>query len=103
MNPFIASEDPDCRVHAAWLAQVSKAGDRLLAKEAGGSTRVSTSAAALADRLARQEVRLASEHHRIRRGQLNGVACRLLPGLEKREVRWNGNDSGYGRCKYATN
>jgi hypothetical protein len=27
MNPLIEPEDPDCRVHATWLAQVSKAGD----------------------------------------------------------------------------
>jgi hypothetical protein len=38
--------DPDCRVHAAWLAQVSKAGHGLLANEAGGSTTVSTSSSA---------------------------------------------------------
>src|SRR5262249_35756701 len=62
MNPLVEPEDPDCRVHAAWLGQVSKAGDRLLAKEAGGSTRVSASASAPADRLAGQEVRLAPAH-----------------------------------------
>jgi hypothetical protein len=73
MNPLIEPEDPDCRVHAAWLAQVSKAGDRLLAKEADGSTRVSTSASAPADRLAGQEVRLAPEHVDRRSGLITKV------------------------------
>ena len=58
-NPLIEPEDPDCRVHAAWLAQVSKAGDRLLTREAGGSISVSTSSSAPADRLAAQDVRVA--------------------------------------------
>jgi hypothetical protein len=73
MNPLIEREDPDCRVHAAWLAQISKAGDRLLAKEADGSTRVSTSASAPADRLAGQEVRLAPEHVDRRSGLITKV------------------------------
>jgi hypothetical protein len=66
-------EDPDCRVHAAWLAQVSKAGDRLLTREAGGSISVSTSSSAPADRLAGQEVRLAPAHVDRRSGIITKV------------------------------
>jgi hypothetical protein len=73
MNPLIEPEDPDCRVHAAWLAQVSKAGDRLLAKEAGGNTRVSASASTPADRLAGQEVRLAPAQVDRRSGLITKV------------------------------
>jgi hypothetical protein len=73
MNPLIEPEDPDCDVHAAWLAQVSKAGDRLLAKEASGSTQVSTSASAPADRLAGQQVRLAPAHVDRRSGLITRV------------------------------
>jgi hypothetical protein len=62
MTALTEPEDPDCRVHAAWLAQVSKAGDGLLAKEAGGSTSTSTSSLAPADRFSGQEGRLAPEH-----------------------------------------
>jgi hypothetical protein len=68
MSALTEPEDPDGRVHAAWLAQVSKAGDVLLAKEAGGSTSVSTSSSAPADRLAAQEVRLAPAHVERRPG-----------------------------------
>jgi hypothetical protein len=56
MSALTEPEDPDCRVHTAWLAEVSKAGDGLLAKEAGGTTSVPTSSSA--DRLAAQEVRV---------------------------------------------
>ena len=62
MTALTEPEDPDCRVHAAWLAQVSKAGDGMLAKEAGGSTSTSTSSLAPADRFSGQEGRLAPEH-----------------------------------------
>ena len=72
-NPLIEPEDPDCRVHAAWLAQVSKAGDRLLAKEAGGSTKISTSASAPADRLTGQEIRLAPAQVDRRSGLITKV------------------------------
>jgi hypothetical protein len=65
--------DPDCRVHAAWLAQVSKAGDALLDKEAGGSTSVSMSSLAADDRLAGQEVRLAPAHADGRSGVITKV------------------------------
>jgi hypothetical protein len=64
--------DPDCRVHAAWLAQVSNAGDGLLAKDAGGSTTVSTSSSAPADRLA-GEVHLAPAHVDRRSGLIAKV------------------------------
>jgi hypothetical protein len=57
-------EEPDCRLHAAWFAQVSEAADGLLAeqvpKQSGGSASVSTSSLAPTDRVLRQEVRLAS-------------------------------------------
>jgi hypothetical protein len=65
--------DPDCRVHAAWLAQVFKAGDGLLAKEAGGSKSVSTSSSGPADRLAGEEVRLAPAHADRRSGLITKV------------------------------
>ena len=73
MSGLTEPEDPDYRVHAAWLAQASNAGDGLLAKEAGGSTRVSTSASAPADRLAGQEVRLAPAHVDRRSGLITQV------------------------------
>jgi hypothetical protein len=56
MSAATGPEDPDCRVHAAWLAEVSKADDVLLAKEAGGSTSVPTSSSAPANRLAKQHL-----------------------------------------------
>jgi hypothetical protein len=62
MSALTEPEDPDGRVHAAWLAQVSKAGDGLLAKQAGGTTSVSMSSSAPADCLAGQEVRLTPAH-----------------------------------------
>jgi len=37
MSGLTEPEDPDYRVHAAWLAQASNAGDGLLAKEAGAA------------------------------------------------------------------
>jgi hypothetical protein len=73
MSALTEPEDPDCRVHAAWLAQVSEAGDGLLAKEAGGRTSVSTSSSARADRLAGQEVRLAAAHVDRRSGLITKV------------------------------
>ena len=72
MNALTEPEEPDCRVHAAWLAQASKAGDGLLAKEAGGSTSASTSSAP-ADRLAGQEVHLAPAHVDRRTGLITKV------------------------------
>jgi hypothetical protein len=73
MSALTEPEDPDCRMHAAWLAQVSKAGDGLLTREAGGSTRVSTSSSASGDRLAGQEVRLAPAHVDRRSGLITKV------------------------------
>jgi hypothetical protein len=73
MSALTEPEDPDGRVHAAWLAQVSKAGDGLLTKEAGGTTSVSTSSSAPADRLAGQEVRLAPGHVDRRTGLITKV------------------------------
>ena len=49
MSGLTEPEDPDYRVHAAWLAQASNAGDGLLAKEAGGSTSELTSSSAPPD------------------------------------------------------
>jgi hypothetical protein len=52
-------EDSDCRLHAAWLVQVSEVADGLPAKQVpeqgGGSTSILTGSSA-ADRLLRQEV-----------------------------------------------
>jgi hypothetical protein len=62
MTALTEPEDPDYRVHAEWLAQVTKAGDGRLGKEAGGNTSLSTSSSAPADRLAGEEVRLAPVH-----------------------------------------
>lgn len=56
-------------MHAAWLAQVSRAGDGLLGKEAGGST----SASAPADRLAAQEVGIAPAQADRRPGLITKV------------------------------
>src|SRR4051812_21763248 len=73
VNALTEPGDPDCRVHAAWLAQVSKAGEGLLAKEAGGSTSVPTSSSAPADGLAGEEVRLAPAHVDRRSGLITKV------------------------------
>jgi hypothetical protein len=62
MTALTEPEDPDYRVHAEWLAQVAKAGDGRLGKEAGGNTSLSTGSSAPADRLAGEEVRLAPAH-----------------------------------------
>jgi hypothetical protein len=66
-------------VHAAWLAQVPKTGDGLLAKKAAGSTRVSTNSSAPAKRLAGQEVHLASAQIGSRFGGITKftIACIL--------------------------
>jgi hypothetical protein len=68
--------DPDYRVHAAWLAQVAKAGDGLLGKEAGGNTSVLRSSSAPTDRLAGEEVRLAPAHADGR----SGLSTKVLIG-----------------------
>jgi hypothetical protein len=63
MSAATELENPDARLHAAWLAQVSTAADGLGAmpdsKQGGGNTNVSTSSLAPADRLVGQEVRVA--------------------------------------------
>lgn len=63
MSAATELENPDARLHAAWLAQVSTAADGLGAmpdsKPGGGNTNVSTSSLAPADRLVGQEVRVA--------------------------------------------
>jgi hypothetical protein len=73
MSALTEPGDPDSRVHAAWLAQISKGGDGVLGKEAGGRTSVSTSSSAPADRLAGQEVRLAPAHADRRSGLITKV------------------------------
>jgi hypothetical protein len=62
MSALTEPGDPDWRVHAAWLAQVSKAGAGVLNEEPGGSTSLSMNSSAPADRLAEQEVPLAPAH-----------------------------------------
>jgi hypothetical protein len=78
MGALTAPEDPDCGVHAAWLAQVSKAGDRVLDKEAGGSTSVSMNSSAPADPLAEQEVPLAPAQVDRRSGPITKVLIGCL-------------------------
>jgi hypothetical protein len=65
------SEDPDFRVHAAWLAQVSEAADGRLAKQVpqqgGGSPSVLPSSLDPADCWVGEQVRLAPPSRRGRR------------------------------------
>jgi hypothetical protein len=75
------SEDPDFRVHAAWLAQVSEAADGRLAKQVpqqgGGSPSVSPSSLDPADCLVGQQVRLAPPS---RRGSRSGPIMVIVLG-----------------------
>jgi hypothetical protein len=75
------SEDPDFRVHAAWLAQVSEAADGRLAKQVpqqgGGSPSVSPSSLDPADCLVGQQVRLAPPS---RRGRSSGPIMVIVLG-----------------------
>ena len=92
MSALTEPEDPDGRVHAAWLAQVSKAGDELLAKEAGDSTSVPTSSSAPADRLAAQEVRVAPAQVDRRPGLttkilIGSILAAALAAIEDEEAR----------------
>jgi hypothetical protein len=59
MSGLTEPEDPDYRVHAAWLAQASNAGDGPLPKEAAGGASELTSSLARPDRLGGQEAPLA--------------------------------------------
>jgi hypothetical protein len=68
-------DDPDCRVHAAWLAEVAKAGDGRLGKEAGGNPSVSTSSSAPTDRLAGEEVRFTPTLGDGRSGTKVWIGC----------------------------
>jgi hypothetical protein len=74
MSALTQSEDPDSLVHAAWLAQVSKAADRppaeQIPKEGRGS--LLTSSLEPANRLVRQQVRLAPRSPGGRRSALIG-------------------------------
>src|SRR5437773_6638711 len=73
MSALTELEDPDYLVHAAWLAQVSKAADRLPAKpipeEGGGS--LSTSSLEPANHL---QARLAPRSRAVRRSALIGCS-----------------------------
>jgi hypothetical protein len=93
MSALTELEDPDYIMHAAWLAQVSKAADRLPAKqipkEGGGS--LPTSSLKPANHLVRQQVRLAPRSG-VRRSALTGcifvtalfalIAIPLQPTIE---------------------
>jgi hypothetical protein len=83
MSGLTEPEDPDHRVHAAWLAQASNAGDGLLAKEAGGSTSELTSSSAPPDRLAGQEAPLAPAQVDRRFGLITKLllGCILATGI----------------------
>jgi hypothetical protein len=76
MSGLTEPEDPDYRVHAAWLAQASNAGDGLLAKEAGDSTSELTSSSAPPDRFAGQEAPLPP----ARVDRRSGLISKLLIG-----------------------
>jgi hypothetical protein len=71
MNAPSESEDPDLRVHAAWLAQVSEGVHGRVAKrlpqQGGGRPSVSPSSLDTADCLVGQQVRLALPSRRGRR------------------------------------
>jgi hypothetical protein len=75
-------DDPDVRVHAAWLAQVSDATDRLLAKQVpkqdGGSTSVSAIWSNPAVRLVGHDV---PPPHFPRLGTRSGLIVMVLVGL----------------------
>ena len=78
MSGLTEPEDPDYRVHAAWLAQASNAGDGLLAKEAGGSTSELTSSSAPPDRMAGQEAPLPPAQVDRRSGLITKVLIGCL-------------------------
>jgi hypothetical protein len=74
----IESDDPDFLVHSAWLAEVSKGGDDLLAndpKQVDGSPNVSTSSLYPADQLVGQGAPLA-----LRRERRSGLIMVIVPG-----------------------
>ena len=71
-------EEPDSRVHAAWLAQVSKGTDGPIAKQGGGSTNQSTSSLGRGDHLVEQEAHLARSS---RLGRRPGFVMMALVGF----------------------
>jgi hypothetical protein len=75
----IESDDPDFLVHSAWLAEVSKGADGLLAKQVlkqgDGSPNESTSSLYPADQLVRQDVPLAPGGERK-----SGLIMVIVPG-----------------------
>jgi hypothetical protein len=74
----IESDDPDFLVHSAWLAEVSKGGDDLLAndpKQVDGSPNVSRSSLYPADQLVGQGAPLA-----LRRERRSGLIMVIVPG-----------------------
>jgi hypothetical protein len=76
MSGLTEPEDPDYRVHAAWLAQASNAGDGPLPKEAAGGASELTSSLARPDRLGGQEAPLAPAQVDRR----SGLITKLLIG-----------------------
>ena len=73
MSALTESEDPDYLVHAAWLAQVSKAADRLPAKPEEGGGSLSTSSLQPANRL---QAQLAPRSPAVRRSAL--IDCSIF-------------------------
>ena len=53
-------EEPDCRLHEAWFAQMSETAGPLPAEQSGDSPTIAMSSLAPADRVLEQEVRLVS-------------------------------------------
>jgi hypothetical protein len=75
MSGLTEPEDPDYRVHAAWLAQASNAGDGPLPKEAAGGASELTSSLARPDRLGGQEAPLAPAQVDRRSGVIIFIGC----------------------------
>jgi hypothetical protein len=79
MSAPIESDDPDFLVQSAWLAEVSKGADGLLAKQVlkqgDGSPNVSTSSLYPADQLVRQDVPPAPRGERK-----SGLTMVIVPG-----------------------
>jgi hypothetical protein len=88
MNAPMESEDPDFRLHAAWLAQVSQAAngalDKQVPKEAADRPSQSTNLLCFADHLVGQEVHLAPRPRPWRRAgplMVTGLGCLFAMAL----------------------
>jgi hypothetical protein len=81
MSAPIEPDDPDVRVHAAWLAQISEAADGLVAKQVpkqdGGSTSVSAISSNPAVRLVGHDV----PPQLPRLGRRSGLIVMVLVGF----------------------